>query len=71
MIRMGVGCCCGMIGDCLLVLLLVAGAGVGLYFWLFPEARNESITEVEAVWGRVKTDVDTGLEKAKSNQEKN
>lgn len=69
MFKIGTGCCCGIVCGCLLTILLVAGLGLGLYFWLFPEARNESITEIETVWGKVKSDVDAGLEKAKSNKE--
>ena len=59
------GCCCGIIVGFVLAILLLCAAGFGIYCWFVPEARNNSLINVETTWTQVKEGGDAMIEKAR------
>ncbi len=62
------GCCCGVIVGCVLAVILLGLAAMGLYFYFNPEARQQGVSAAESAWGQVKTGVDSGIEKVKQEE---
>ncbi len=68
MSKLSFGCCAGMACGCLIVLGGLTVAGVAIYYWLNPEAREERVIELEEKWWNpFKKDVDTTIEKVKNS----
>ena len=78
-----IGCCCGIIVGFIVATFIAIAIGLGVYFYVNPEAKKSSVKKIEKIWDEVKdssedlfdeitsTNVKPNLEKASSNISQN
>lgn len=50
-----IGCCCGLIVGFIVSTIIAIVVGVGIYFYLSPEAKNNSVKTIEKSWDNFKS----------------
>ncbi len=50
-----IGCCCGLIVGFIVSTIIAIVVGVGIYFYLNPEAKNSSVKTIEKSWDNFKS----------------